>query len=102
MQSREIVPTERTLHRGLDAQEHAERGVRAGVAADIAGAIRQTGDVVRRTRNLDHVRDIHSDVFGRHVTTAEPLHHLAEGVQQVRRFGAICVGEDHRLAAAER
>jgi hypothetical protein len=40
----EAVLAKRLLHRGLDAQEHAERSMRTRIAADVAGRIGKAGN----------------------------------------------------------
>src|SRR5205085_2587711 len=92
VQAGEVILAECTLYRGLDPQEHAERSVRPWVTADVTATVRQAGDIVGRTRDLDHVRDIHPDVFGSHVTPPEPVDRLSEGVKEFRGLGPALIG----------
>ena len=92
----------RAADRGLDAEEHAERGVRAGIAPDFAAGDRQPGDEAGLLAHRDHVGDRHADVFGGDVIAAEPIDRAAERREHLGRLGAIRVGEHDRLAAAER
>ena len=97
------VLAERALHRRLEAEEHAERGMRAGIAADFARAFRRKpGDEAGLAAHLDHVGDAHADVLGGDVAAAEPVDGAAERGQQVGRLVLALIGEDHRLAAAQR
>jgi hypothetical protein len=98
----EAVLPQRPFDRGLDAEEHAERCVGAWIATDVAGRVGEAGDIFRRTRDLDHVGDAHSDVFSGDIAAGKLLDGLAECVQQVGRLAAFCIGEDHGFAAAQR
>jgi hypothetical protein len=102
MEAGEAVLAERALHRRLDAEEDAVAGVRPGIAADRALGDRQAGDVAGLLRDRDHVGDAHPDILGGDVAAAEPLDGAAVGGEHLGRLGAVLVGEDHRLAAAER
>ena len=81
----DAVLAERALHRGLDAEEHAERRVRPGIAADAglsSGGRPATN--LRLAADLDHVGDAHADVLGGDVAAAELVDRLAERGEQLR------------------
>ena len=69
--------------------------MRAGITTDVAATIRQTGDMVRRTSDLDHVNDAHADVLGGDVAAAEMVDRLAEDVEHVGGLVARFVGENY-------
>ena len=86
----------------LDAKENAERRMRARIAADVSTFDRKAGNERRNAADLDHVGNAHADVFRGHITTAQIVDGLAEGVEHFGRLRPLFVGKDHRLAAAER
>jgi hypothetical protein len=87
---------------GADSEEDSVAGVRARIAADRAFGHRQAGDVAGLLRHLDEVGHADSDVFGGDVGAAQPLDGPAIGGEHLGGLGPGRVGEDHRLAAAER
>ena len=102
MEAGEAVLAERALHRRLDAQEDAVAGVRPGIAADRALGDGQAGDIFGLLRDRDHVGDVHPDILGGDVAAAQAGDRAAEGGEHLGRLGPGLVGEDHRLAAAQR
>ena len=101
MEPGQAVLAERALGGSLDAEEHPERGVRTRVAADLAAFSRKPGDKSGLLADRDHVGDRHADVLGRDIIAAETVDRTPERGEQLGRFGAVGIGEDHRLAAAQ-
>src|SRR5881394_3715843 len=56
---------------GLDAEMHAERGLRRGIAARLARRAPESGHEARRARDTRHVGRGRADVLGGHVAPAE-------------------------------
>ena len=65
--------------------------------------IGKAGDELGRARDLDHVGDAHADVLGGDVAAAKMRRPPCRTRAACRAsWCASCVGQDHRLAAAER
>src|SRR5438477_1613457 len=56
---------------GLDAEMHAERGLRRGIAARLARPAPESGHEARRARDTRHVGRGRADVLGGHVAPPE-------------------------------
>ena len=83
-------------HRGLDGHQDAEGG-------DGQGGLRRFRGRRRVGRLLPHhgkVGEADADIVGDDVLAVHALHHAAHGPEQLGRFLAGRVPEDHRLAAA--
>jgi hypothetical protein len=98
----DIVLAQLALDRRLDAQEHAQRCMRAGIAANLAFRDRQAGDIFGLPRHFDHVGDAHTDILGGDVAAAVGVHRLAESRQQLCALGPFLVCQNDALAAAQR
>ena len=102
MEPGQCVLAECAADRGLDAEEHPERGMRPGVAPDLAARNREPGDEPGLLRDCDHVGDRHADVLGGDVIAGKPVDRAPERGDHLGSLGARGVGQDHRLATAER
>ena len=102
MEAGEAVLAKRALHRRLDAKEDAVAGVRTRITANRALGDRQARDESGFPGDGDHVGDANPDILGGDIMTAEAVDRLGEGGEHRRGLGLGLVGEDHRLAAAQR
>ena len=101
VQPRHAVLAQRALDRRLDAEEHAQRRVRPGIAADRAALGRETGNEAGLAADFDHVGNAHPDVFGSDVAATKRIDRATVSGEQFGRLGEVFAGEQHGLAAAQ-
>src|SRR5205823_3194721 len=63
---------------GLDAEMHAERGLRRGIAARLARCAPESSHEARRARDTRHVGRGRADILGGHVAPAERVDESAK------------------------